>query len=59
MNEFQSVTRYLNQKYNFLSSKNSLESDQDSVNFDEIVAVSPAPNGNKPESRSKHILAHF
>ena len=41
---FQDIKVGLNEKYNFISKIAKLDSEEDSVNFDEIVAVSPPPN---------------
>ena len=41
---FQDTKVGLNEKYNFISKIAKLDSEEDSVNFDEIVAVSPPPN---------------
>ena len=35
----------LNKKYNFVSKFVTLEDQEDSVNFDEIIAVAPPPIG--------------
>lgn len=36
----------LNEKYHFISKTNDLKDDDDSVNFDDLVAISPPPNSN-------------
>ena len=40
-----SLNASLNERYNFESKILNLRDEQDSVNFDGIVAVSPPPNG--------------
>ena len=40
----QDIKVSLNEKYKFISKIGKLDSEEDSVNFDEIVAVSPPPN---------------
>ena len=41
----QDLKTALNKKYSFISKTIDLSDEQDSVNFAEIVAVSPPPNG--------------
>ena len=44
---FQDLKDFLNKRYHFVSKTLNLQDEDDSVNFDEIVPVSPPPSGKQ------------